>query len=730
MFKASIARQGSRTLPLTACFGCAIVMAVVPAVVLAQSAPAPSSAQTPAVPIFRLPPITVVAQKEPAPAERVPASVTAVTAETTDGALVDVVSDAAVFAPNTFYSDLSARKISNARFRGIGSSPSNPGITTFMDGVPQLNTNTANIGLLDVEQIEFVRGAQSALFGRNSLGGVVNVTSRRPSVSAWSGRVRVPMGSDGARGVEVGIAGPLVADRVGAAFALTHDQRDGFTTNSVTGHRVDGRSAVAAKGQLFFRSNGPWQAHLVVAGERDRDGDYTLGDLAAIRRDPYTVARDFEGRTDRDLVSTTFVTRREGARVTLSTTTGLLNWNTFDETDLDYTPFPAVTRANSEEARQFTQEVRLASAAAAPVRLSGAATLAWQVGAAGFTQAYSQDAANSFSPFVLSEQVPLAVVSHSPESALDDTGLGVFGHATLTLSDRLDVSWGARVDRESKKATLHSFFVPAVFPGSTVDAEKTFTSVSPQMAVAFRPRPGQMVYGSGGRGFKAGGFNPSSPAGSEAYDEEQAWHAEGGVKSFLAGGRVAVNAAVFAIDWRDMQLNLPNPFVPGQFYIANVGGATSRGVELELHARVQQAVSVFGAVGMTRAHFKDGSVSSGGDVSGNRIPSTPRYTAMLGAELARPVSSRVSLVARGEVVGYGAFEYDDLNTASQGAYALTNIQAGVRISKVSIDVWIRNAFDTRYVPVAFAYDPGSAPSGFLGEPGKPRTFGIRAGVNF
>src|SRR5207247_7666936 len=97
------------------------------------------------------------------------------------GAEVRSGNDAAVLAPNTYFNEFTARKLSNARFRGIGSSPNNPGVTTFIDGVPQLNANSSSIELLDVDQIEFVRGPQSALFGRNTLGGLVNITSTRPS---------------------------------------------------------------------------------------------------------------------------------------------------------------------------------------------------------------------------------------------------------------------------------------------------------------------------------------------------------------------------------------------------------------------------------------------------------------------------------------------------------------------------------------------------------------------
>ena len=86
------------------------------------------------------------------------------------------------------FTEFTARKVSNARFRGIGSSPANPAITTYLDGVPQLNSNSSNIELLDVSQIEFVRGPQSPLFGRNTLGGIVNVTSARPSMSRGPAR--------------------------------------------------------------------------------------------------------------------------------------------------------------------------------------------------------------------------------------------------------------------------------------------------------------------------------------------------------------------------------------------------------------------------------------------------------------------------------------------------------------------------------------------------------------
>ena len=676
-----------------------------------------------------MPPVIVTAQKEPADAQKLPVSLTIVSASTLDNAGITVVSDAARYAPNTYFSELTARKVSNARFRGVGSSPANPGITTYFDAVPQLNANSSSIELMDVAQIEFVRGPQSALFGRNSLGGLINVTTIRPSLMTWTGTVSAPFGNNAARDVRGSASGPLVNGRLGVGITLGYGRRDGFTRNDLTGHDVDSRSAFFGKGQLLWTPANVWEARLIVTGERARDGDYALKDLASLRQNPFHVARDFEGHTDRDVLATTVLTRREGARIAFSTTTGFVRWTTEDATDLDYTPLPLVTRDNKEKDFQFTQEVRFASAANAPVTLSDRLALRWQTGLFAFTQNYDQDAVNKFAPFLLSPVLGFPVSQHSPLSALDDFGVAVYGQATTTFRDSLDISAGARMDHENKAANLRTFFSPVIAPDNLITAEKDFFNISPQIALAWRLQPDRTVYVSTSRGFKAGGFNPASPPGTEAYGEEHTWFVEGGLKSSWTGGRVSTNAAAFFTDWQDLQLNLPNPAVPGQFYIANVGGASSKGVELELTARPHPSVDVFGALGYTRARFKDGSVSSGADVSGNKLPNTPDYTATIGAQVSRAVRSAATIYGRAEVAFYGAFEYDDANTVGQEAYSLANFRAGLRGRYLFAEAWVRNAFDTRYIPIAFAYG-GFAPSGFVGETGKPRTFGVTGGLTF
>jgi iron complex outermembrane receptor protein len=696
---------------------------------LAQTPPSPQTPQP--TPQVTLPTVTVTAQKDPADAQSLPVSLTAVPVEPLWNGGSEAISDLSIYAPNTYFIDFSARKLSNARFRGIGASPANPAVTTYIDGVPQLNSNSSDIELLDVGQVEFVRGPQSALFGRNTLGGVVNVESTRPSTAKWSGNAAVPFGNYNAFDVSADASGPL-GGKAAASFAIGHSQRDGFSVNDVTGHDIDSRDATFGKAQLLFTPGNDWEARFIYTGEHARDGDYSLNDLAAVRSDPFHVSRDYEGFTNRDINAETFLVRHAGKGLTFSSTTGFVHWKTEDATDLDYSAYPLITRDNNEKDLQFTEEVHLGSGPDGAVKLGDSATLKWQGGLFLFTQNYDQDAVNTYNAGVLSPFVTIPTHQHNPQASLDDTGVGLYGSATISVQ-HVDFTAGARFDHENRKADLSTFFDESFLqiPSQDVNTEKSFSNVSPQFSIAYHASKDAMAYFSVTNGYKAGGFNPASPVGQEAYGEEHTWNYEGGIKSEFAGHRVLTNLAVFSIDWQDLQLNVPNPSIPGQYYISNVGSARSSGFEAELNARPTADVTLFAAYGYTHARFGSGTSSGGVPVGGNEIPNAPSYTATIGTEISHPLSAAhgVRIYGRAEGVFYGAFKYDEANTTGQDAYGLANFRAGARGRRVFAEFWIRNAFDTKYIPVAFAY-PGIAPSGFVGEPGKPRTFGASAGVSF
>ena len=119
-------------------------------------------------------------------------------------------------------------------------------------------------------------------------------------------------------------------------------------------------------------------------------------------------------------------------------------------------------------------------------------------------------------------------------------------------------------------------------------------------------------------------------------------------------------------------------------------------------------------------------MANGVEVDDNDLPFTPDYTATFGGQMTRAITSAINGYGRAEFVLTGAFSYDEANSQGQDAYSLVNLRAGARAKRLFGEVWLRNAFDTRYVPIAIPY-PGFAPSGFIGENGRPRTFGISIG---
>jgi iron complex outermembrane receptor protein len=674
--------------------------------------------------ISPLPPVYVTAQKAVTEAQLTPVSVSVVTADVLRDAGVASVRDAAVYAPNVVLTDFSARKLSNPRFRGLGASPNNPAVTTYYDGVPQFNANSSSIELIDVEQIEFVRGPQGALFGRNTVGGLINITSTRPSLQDWRASVTGTGGNSEFWDGRASVSGPLVRNELAAGVGLGWSSREGYTKNDLTGHDLDRREAFFGKGQLLWHPYERCEVRLLLTGERARDGDYALGDLAAIRARPHHVSRDFEGHTRRDLIAPTLLANYWGERLDVALVTGGVWWQTDDATDLDYSPAPLALRHNAEDAAQFSQEIRITSPKDSPWTLSDQVRMSWQSGVFVFVQDYRQRAFNDLNPPL----APIPLRSRS-RADLNDWGLGIYCQSTLTVHDRLDLSVGARGDYENKSATLGSSTIPAFGPPLRQNLDAEFGECSPQATALYRFTPDCAAYLSVARGFKAGGFNAASPPGTEAYGQEDSWNYEAGFKTRWCDGRLTANCAFFYTHWDNLQLNVPNPFVPGQFYIANVGSAHSKGVEFEMHARPYAGWDVFASAGYNDARFLSGSESGGAPVGGRHVPFTPDYTASGGMQYVWPVGGDIALFARAEVVLSGRFFYDDQNTAGQSAYTLANFRAGLRAKHWFAEGWIKNAFDTDYVPVALAY-PGLAPSGFIGENGAPLTFGVTVGARF
>lgn len=667
-----------------------------------------------------LPEIVVTAPKLGGNLLSLPLSATVVSGEVVEQNAIRNIKDAALYAPNTFVNQFSARKLSNPYFRGIAGSPLNPGVTTFFDGVPQFNGNSSSLELLDVEQIDFIRGPQGALFGRNTVGGLINIASRRPSLTTWGGEMETTFGNYNLYDFRGRVTGPLIQDQLGFSFAGGYSERDGYTRDTVSGADIDNRSAYFGKGQFLWTPNEDLEVRFILAGESSRDGDYALNDLAALRRTPRQSSRDFLGFVERDVIMPTLQVTYHAESFDFTSTTGFVWWETTDATDLDYGPFPLATRFNTEKMATWTQEFRFSNPADAPITLSDEIKLSWQAGLFLFYADYEQLAFNDLNPPI--SPIPGTLRSGSTAD-LVDRGVGTYLQGTLTFWDRLDITAGLRWDYEDKQADLTTFLNPVLAPGVDLSTERSFSQVTPQAAISYRVTPDLLTYFSFAGGFKAGGFNPQGPV---SYEEEQSWNYELGLKGRALEGDLRFGLAAFYTDWSDLQLN--QPLGGGQFFIANAGDATSQGIELDLAYEVNSHISLFGSASWQDTQFRSGSTDGGVNLAGNTLQYAPDYNVSFGSQLDFPITPNLNVYARADVQFIGSFNYNAQNTFGQDAYTLANFRLGVRGKKWFAEAYVNNAFDTEYVPIAIAYD--FAPSGAVGENGAPITFGLRAGIKF
>ncbi|MCX6849363.1 MAG: TonB-dependent receptor [Verrucomicrobia bacterium] len=669
-----------------------------------------------------------------------PISATAVPRKTLQDAGMYTVKDAAMYAPNTYITEFSARAISTPRFRGIGGSPTNPGVTTYIDGVPQFNGNSSSIMLIDVEQIDMVRGPVGALYGRNTAGGLVNITSRRPTLQGWEGELQTMIGNYNLQDYRGRVSGALIEDVLGFSFMGGYNQRDGYTKNTVNGQPIDNRGSWFGKTQFLWTPTKQLEVRLIIAGETARDGDYALNDVAQLRATPRQSARDFGGFTKRDVLMPTLQVTWHGDSFDFTSTTGLVWWKTQDVTDLDYSTFnfiPGNTfllRNNRQQQTTWSQEFRFSNPKNVPITLSDSAFLTWQAGAFFFDQTYQQTTAQNQDNVFFPVFIPANTTNTS--AALHDQGMGLYAQSTLTAWKKLDITAGLRWDYEHKQADLSASRNPIAPPFlPSLDASsrtaKTYSQVTPQASIAYRFTPGLMAYAGFSGGYKAGGFNTASVTGRTNYDQERSWNYEIGLKGRALQDKLGFQLAAFYTDWRNLQLNTPNAASLATFDVINAGNAVSKGLELSANYQATSSWTVFGSAGLQTARFLSGSMDSGAAIGGNKVPYTPNYTAAVGSQYNWELSQGWTLYARGDVQFLGGFVYDSSNAAGQNAYTLANFRVGIRRQSWYSEFFLNNAFNTRYVPIAIPYpNPASAPSGYLGESGAPMTFGVRAGIKF
>lgn len=617
--------------------------------------------------------ITVTARKQTEDLQSTPISITAFSADRLEAQGITQVNRIQDFTPNLTFANIPSNSgiASNAAvyIRGIGQNdfaPTvEPGVGIYIDGVYLGRTAGGVFDLIDVASVEVLRGPQGTLFGRNTIGGAINLTTIQPDDQL---RVKMDMkyGTDDLVNVRAMVAGPIT-DSLFGKISGGISRQDGYVDAPNLGVKFGNKDTQTIRGALRFapvgspiditvaadytrdKSNG---APVVVTGiDETAAGSFvTLNNLIAsgMTNPGYCLTPEAISNTqcyNQRLFS------KDTNYATGDTFSDLELWSasltvSYDITDLiEFKSITAIRRINGTFAqdrdgsnlginyvyddftqKQFSQEFQLVGKALED-------RLSWVTGFYYFTEK-----GRDINP------LNFLVVSAQSGGYYDYKNWAAFAQGSFEVVDGLTVTGGIRYTDDQKSylpdqyviSTLEPFLslppgTPLV-PNEWVEAKvKKWT---PMVNVSWQATPDFMLYATYSQGFKGGGYTQRIFPPEESlpsFEPEEVDSYEAGFKLMALGNMVRLNGAAFYTDYSNMQLLVADPTRVGPF-ITNAGKARIQGFELETNIAPGGGFRVNAALGLTDAKFKQLDAGVQGLTLDSKFVFVSKWTASASAE--------------------------------------------------------------------------------------------------
>ena len=656
-----------------------------------------------------LPPVQVTATKSQATVGEVPASIAVIPsqeiADAGDGSLDDVF-----------------RRVANVHSINLGTHSSYPvirGISGLSDESPAAilvdGTAPRTLALdsiLDVEQVEIVRGPQGTLYGRNSIPGVVVVTTRTPG-SHWTGGAAVS-GSTSAsnqgmtESASIAAGGPLVAGHegeggVGLRLAAGGETSDGWRTNVLTDDdQAARRRDVQAQGKMVWDLPAGWDLAVSGRGLRNRTTGDQYAPLALAER--HETSNSEAGEFSNRLVSGNLELGQQTGDRHLTAITGASSGRDVFALDSDFTALPGNFLEKSTDNRQLSQELRYGG---------GRGLRSWLIGVFAARDSQEVDYSQTITPG-LNPLLPFDYRSRV-ESTQVQQEVAVFGEAGIPLGPGWTVTLGLRVGQVITDVELAA--TSNLSPGYAYDDSRSDPEMLPKSALSYAWNEDILTWLSAMRGFKAGGFNLTPKSLTEVtggYQAETAWTYELGQRIASLDRTLQLSFAGFLTDYRDKQVTILEP--PSTYLIRNAAEASILGIEADLRAQVGGGVELLAGAGTVRATFDTYQADAATSLDGNHLPMAPSYDSYAGAQWRH----ESGFVARFDLTAIGSYYADDRNLVSQESYQQLGARLGYEADYWAFYVWGRNLTDAVYLTRGSV----SQSAGPIGVTGEPRTLGV------
>ena len=665
--------------------------------------------------------VVVTAQKRSERILDVPISISNVSKAQLQDQNIVQLSDLGARLPNVLASGSSL--FPNFTIRGIssqsgGSAGFAPAVGVYVDEIFQGRDRAFNVPTEGLERIEVLRGPQGTLYGKNTIGGTINVVTLKPT-NEFSGEASVQIGNIGFNQQTLTLAGPIIQDRFLLLGSFLRKERDGYIYNrfrdeNINGYRAHGgrlRALIMPSDNVtidlsadYFKQTGSEALQTVTYvplpfppfnALPTPDPDNRTVDLDA----PIAGEREVyggSGRIDYDLNG-----------MTLTAIAAYREYNSMYQDDSDGLPLDEFSVGREENATISSQELRLTS--------DGSGSFSWIIGAYFYQEdLYSQTNIN------LGPQFPSALFGMPPLPAnfreralqtatIDERSYAGFGSFTWNISDALTLQAGLRYTHEKKDLTYsqtHPIVANGLIYGFALPIAPLTDSLSEgewtgDISLSYEFTPTDVAYVKYSRGYKAGGFQaevisppPFTPPTSLDFQAELVDSYEIGYKTRWWNRRVSLNTAAFYLDYTNKQERV-NTGV--SFLISNAGEARVYGAEFELAARLFEGFDVSATLGILDAKYTSFK-NAGGlgiDFDGNKLTGSPDMTWTLAAQYNFPVADSFNGLARVELMHLNEIYTDTANSPDllQRDYTLLNARAGIEGESWGLYLWGKNLTD-------------------------------------
>lgn len=621
------------------------------------------------------------------------------------------VKELSALIPNFYMPDYGSKQNSSVYIRGIGSKTSAPSVGYYIDGIPHLEKSAFDIDLSEISNLEILRGPQGTLYGRNSIGGIINIYTHSPLEYQGS---RIKAGYGNYNDASIQFSSYKKVNRCfGFSATGKYHHNDGFFTNNYTGKKADKTNESNARMGIVWKPATYWTLRFTTSYDYSNQGGYPYGpyNSKTLKAEPVNYNRQSMYR--RSILTSGVNAYYEGVDFSFNSQTSYQYMHDRQGIDQDFTPEDKSYIIKKTRQNMYSQEITFKS--------NGQKSYEWIAG----TFAFIQNLDNKLD-YTLFEQ------GYSTPRSYDIPiyGIAFYHQSTLHVYKGLSILAGLRYDYEHAREHYVQYKQPLDGKNATSEQPKqfnsklSFTRLTPKLTIQYCWSPRRLLYASFSTGYKTGGFNTIFQTDDErTYRPEENRNYELGAQFSYPNHKLSASVSLFYIDWRDQQITQT---IPGTGNILrNAGHSESKGLEFSLTGEPLPSLTFSLNYGYTYARFLSYKASEKNDYSGNFLPMVPRHTLSLNHSYTIYSKKKMvdKVVLSTGITATGPIFWNEDNKMQQKFYALLNAKASFSKGKFTWEVWGKNLSCTNYLSYYFVSN------GAYAQKGKPMTLGTSLIIN-